>query len=90
MLLLATAHEPCARTALRARERSLPVRGAQIFNLPPATLRSMNSDHIDLYKNHLDVFLSNIPDQPTMTGLGRGAETNSLLHQLPLFYTLNS
>ena len=69
-----------------ARERSLGVKGAKIFNLLPEQLRSMNSGHIDYFKNHLDVFLASIPDQPTMTGLGRAAESNSLLHQLPLFY----
>ena len=71
-----------------ARERSLGVRGAQIFNLLPEKLRSMNSQHIDLFKNHLDVFLASIPDQPTVTGLGRAAQSNSLLHQLPLFYSM--
>ena len=69
-----------------ARERTIGVRGAQMFNLLPESLRSMNSDHVDIFKNHLDVLLSSIPDQPTVTGLGRSAETNSLLHQLPLFY----
>ena len=57
-----------------------------MFNLLPESHRSMNSDHVDMFKNHLDVLLSSIPDQPTVTGLGRSAETNSLLHQLPLFY----
>ena len=71
-----------------ARERSLAVKGAQIFNLLPESLRGLNSQHVDLFKNHLDVFLSSIPDQPTVTGLSRGAETNSLKHQLPLFYNL--
>ena len=70
----------------KARERTIGVRGAQIFNLLPEKLRSMNSQHLDYFKNHLDVFLASIPDQPTMTGLGRSAETKSLLHQLPLFY----
>ena len=70
-----------------ARERSLGVRGVQIFNLLPDQLRSMNSQHIDYFKNHLDVFLSSIPDQPTTTGLGRAAMSNSLLHQLPIFYS---
>ena len=70
-----------------ARERSLGVRGAHIFNLLPENLRSTNTNHVDLFKNHLDVFLSSIPDQPTVTGLGRAAESNSLLHQLPMFYT---
>ena len=69
-----------------ARERTLGVRGARMFNLLPEKLRSMNSDHIEVFKNHLDVFLSSIPDQPTMTGLGRSADTNSLLDQLPQFY----
>ena len=72
----------------KARERLFGVRGAQIFNLFPANIREMNTEHVDTFKNHLDVFLSSIPDQPTVTGLGRGAETNSLLHQLPLFYNL--
>ena len=72
-----------------ARERTLGVRGAQLFNLLPEKLRSMNSDHIDVFKNHLDVFLASIPDQPTTTGLGRSAESNSLLHQLPIFYSQN-
>ena len=69
-----------------ARERTLGVRDARMFNLLPEKLRSMNSDHIEVFKNHLDVFLSSIPDQPTMTGLGRSADTNSLLDQLPQFY----
>ena len=68
-----------------AREQSLGVRGAALFNLLPEQLRSMNSEHVDLFKNHLDVFLSSIPDQPTMPGLGRAATTNSLLDQLPVF-----
>ena len=74
----------------RAREQSLGVRGAQIFNLLPEKLRSMNTDHVDTFKNHLDTFLSSVPDQPTMTGLGRAALTNSLLEQLPLFYNLTN
>ena len=74
----------------KAREQSLGVKGVKIFNLLPEKLRSMNSEHIDYFKNHLDVFLSSIPDEPTMTGLGRAADSNSLLHQLPLFYNLTS
>ena len=69
-----------------ARERTLGVRGARMFNLLPEQLRSMNSDHIEVLKNHLDVFLSSIPDQPTMTGLGRSADSNSLLDQMPQVY----
>ena len=72
----------------KARERSLGVRGAQIFNLFPANIREMNTQHVDTFKNHLDVFLSSIPDQPKVRGLGKGTVTNSLLHQIPPFYNL--
>ena len=73
----------------RARENSLGVKGAQLFNLLPESVRTINTEHVELFKNHLDVFLASIPDEPTMTGLGRAAESNSLLHQLPLFYNQN-
>ena len=65
----------------RAKSASLSVKGAQLFNLMPASLR--NSDHADvpMFKNHLD----HIPDQPTSPGLGRAAATNSLLHQVPMY-----
>ena len=72
-----------------ARENSLGVRGARMFNLLPDNIRTMNTEHVNMFKNHLDTFLATIPDEPTMTGLGRAADTNSLLHQLPMFYTQN-
>ena len=51
-----------------ARERSLAVKGAHIFNLLPANLCNKDGN-FDLFKNHLDIFLSGGPDQPTMPGL---------------------
>ena len=69
----------------KARENTLGVRGSRIFSI-----RTLNTQHIDRFKNNLDIFLENIPDQPTVTGLGRAAESNSLLHQLPLFYSMTS
>ena len=67
----------------RARERSLAVRGARLFNLLPASLRS-ETGTFELFKSHLDSFLSGVPDQPTVPGVTRAAATNSLLDQLPL------
>ena len=69
----------------QARAGSLAVRGAQLFNAMPVTLR--NSDHGDvlMFKNHLDIYLQNIPDQPTSAGSARGALTNSLLQQVPMY-----
>ena len=68
-----------------ARESSIAVKGAALYNSIPASLR--NSDHGDIamFKNHLDIYLANIPDQPTVAGLARGAQSNSLLHQIPLY-----
>ena len=68
-----------------AREGSLAVKGVALFNSLPISLR--NSDHGDtaMFKNHLDIYLGNIPDQPTMAGLARGAQSNSLLHQIPMY-----
>ena len=67
-----------------ARAASLAVKGVQLFNCMPAQLR--NSEHGDvlMFKNHLDIYLSSIPDEPTTPGMGRAAMTNSLLHQVPL------
>ena len=68
-----------------ARERSLRVKGAQLFNLMPIQLR--NSDHGDIlmFKNHLDLYLAKLSDQPSRPGLTRAAQSNSLLHQVPLY-----
>ena len=56
-----------------------------MFNMMPTQLR--NSDHgdVEMFKNHLGIYLSNILDQPTVAGLSRGAQSNSLLHQVPLY-----
>ena len=68
----------------RAREKFLNVHGARIFNLLPKSLRNENAADFPLFKNHLDIFLARIPDQPTTAGLVRAAVTNSLLDQVPL------
>ena len=68
-----------------ARESSHGVKGARLFNLLPADNRNFDSDSVDAFKSALDKFLSDIPDQPTVPGLGRPAETDSLLHPIPQF-----
>ena len=77
---------PCQHSTdvKHARERFLNVHGAKCFNLLPKSLRNENSADFPLFKNHLDIFLARIPDQPTMAGLARAAVTNSLLDQVPL------
>ena len=67
-----------------ARENSLSVKGAKMFNLLPAHIRNINGQKVDQFKRKLDAFLQLIPDQPTLPGEGRAAETNCLLHQIPM------
>ena len=71
----------------RARESSLGVKGAKMFNLLPPMIRYLNA--VDVFKTALDNFLTQIPDQPTVAGLGRAAESNCLLQQIPLFLLNN-
>ena len=88
-LIPASASVPKSPAVLKnAREGSLAVKGAILFNLLPLSLRNSNHGDVDMFKNHLDIFLADIPDQPTVAGLVRGAQTNSLLHQIPNY--LNS
>ena len=68
----------------RAREATLAVKGAALFNLCPRGMRDMASNHQDRFKQNLDAWLSEIPDQPTIPGCQRAAESNSLIHQVPL------
>ena len=68
----------------RARECSSAVKGATLFNLCPRGLRDMASDQQDRFKENLDAWLHDIPDQPTIPGCQRAALTNNLLHQVPL------
>ena len=55
-----------------------------MFNLLPIDIRNITSDKVDIFKGKLDVFLKTIPDQPTIAEEGRAAESNCLLHQIPL------
>ena len=66
-----------------AREASLQVKGSRLFNLIPLELRGMSGTVLQ-FKNGLDSWLSDVPDQPTISSRQRAAATNSLLDQVPL------
>ena len=66
-----------------ARECSLGVKGAKMFNLNPVDIRNIDSNNVEDFKAALDTFLERVPDQPTIPGMGRSAESNCLLHQIP-------
>ena len=65
-----------------ARESSLQVRGAKLFNCIPRELRDMSTGTPEMFKAGLDEWLSTIPDQPTVPGRQRAAASNSLLDQV--------
>ena len=68
----------------RALESSLSVKGSWMFNLLPADVRNITSDKVQHFKTKLDEFLRDVQDEPTVHGEPRAAESNSLLHQIPI------
>ena len=67
-----------------ARLNSLSVKGAKMFNLLPSYIRNVTAEKVDIFKSKLDSFLKMIPDEPTISEEGRAAQSNSLLHQIPM------
>ena len=70
----------------KAREASLSVKGARLFNVLPRDLRDTNTGTVDQFKARLDDWLATIPDQPTIEGRQRAASTNYLLDQVILLH----
>ena len=68
----------------KARESSLQVRGAKLFNCIPKEIRDTVTGTPEMFKSKLDEWLATIPDQPTVPGRQRAAATNSLLDQVIL------
>ena len=67
----------------KMKDRSLLVQGAKLFNILPKDLRDEYDQLSPIgFKNRLDMFLRTIPDQPTIAGLSRVAESNSLIDQI--------
>ena len=66
----------------KARESSLQVKGARLFNLVPKDIRDMKGVTVNTFKAGLDAWLSTVPDQPTIPGRQRAALTNSLIDQV--------
>ena len=71
-----------ASSVRKARESSLQVKGARLFNCIPRDLRDTSTGTPDQFKSKLDAWLSTIPDQPTVPGRQRAAASNSLLEQV--------
>ena len=66
----------------KAREASFKVKCSRLFNLIPMELRGMDGT-VAKFKAGLDTWLATIGDRQ------RAAQTNSLLDQVPMHYTVN-
>ena len=86
---LAVVHFYIALCLRHAREASLSVRGAKLFNCVPPELRNMSGATVDQFKSGLDSWLATVADEPTVPGCPRAAVTNSLLDQTALHHVFN-
>ena len=67
----------------KMKDRSILVQGPKLFNILPKDLRTEYENiSIESFKHRLDEFLRTIPDQPTVAGLGRAADSNSIIDQI--------
>ncbi len=55
------------------------VNGPRLFNSLPRHIRDLENCSLNCFKNELDRYLDNIPDQPRVTGYTNQTESNSLL-----------
>ena len=64
------------------RNGSFAINAPRLFNSLPLYIRSITNCSTEVFKNHLDNYLRNIPDEPQIPGYTaiRRAESNSLLH----------
>jgi hypothetical protein len=74
----------------RARESSLQVRGAKLFNTIPRDIMDTVTDSTDHFKAKLDDWLSNIQDQPSIPGRPRVAATGFSFVHSNTEHTLNN
>ena len=81
LLHVAQYHRQAPAAVRQAKEASLLVQGARLFNLLPRHIRDVSTGTIEQFKGLLDSWLENIPDQPTIPEAQRAAQSNSLIDQ---------
>ena len=74
----------CSAKTTTLRESSFGIHAPKLFNCLPKHIRDITSVSVDTFKLHLDRTLTNIPDQPSVTGYSgqRAAASNSIIHQI--------
>ena len=78
-----------ARSIQTLRNQSFQVSGPRLFNAMPKNIRNMKTCCLEEFKDKLDTFLRNIPDEPkcetlipSATNQVSGKQTNSLIYQV--------
>ena len=68
----------------KKREESFQVAGPMLFNCLPKEIRNLTKIGVEDFKEHLDHFLSSLPDEPKIGGaMPLNAEkSNSIIHQV--------
>ena len=82
LLVVSKINSKAPASVRNAREASLSVQGAKLFNLMPQLLRDKSTGTVDSFKHELDSWLQTVPDQPTIPGRQRAANSNSLIDQV--------
>ena len=80
-MVLAPLSNQAPTSVKNARESSLQVRGAKLFNAVPREIRDTSTGTTDMFKLKLDDWLSRVPDQPTIPDRQRAASSNSIMEQ---------
>ena len=67
-------------------EQSFSIQGLNLFNLLPKHLRDLKGVSLDVFKKGLDSFLSQIPDEPQLTGYTaiRKTDSNTLFDMIKI------
>ena len=82
LMALAPLSNQAPSSVRKARESSLQVRGAKLFNIIPREIRDTSTGTPEMFKAKLDEWLSRVPDQPTIPDRLRAATSNSILDQV--------
>ena len=58
------------KQAIRSiREQSFQVKGPQLFNSLPKNIKNITKVSVEEFKAHLDKYIENVPDEPSVDGL---------------------
>ena len=70
------------------RDGSFMINGPRLFNSLPANIRDLTGCSVEAFKNHLDIYLSTLPDEPSCDLLQpsavnqiTGRQSNSIIDQ---------